>query len=47
MARIDEARSVLETLHERLPDLNDIAVARTNGLIILSLRKTSMVNSCD
>ncbi|MHA1699602.1 MAG: roadblock/LC7 domain-containing protein [Promethearchaeota archaeon] len=40
MARIDEARSVLETLHERLPDLNDIAVARTNGLIILSLRKT-------
>ena len=40
MSRIDEARALLEDLHTKVPDLNDLAIARTNGLIILALRKT-------
>ncbi|MBD3188694.1 hypothetical protein GF325_17840 [Candidatus Bathyarchaeota archaeon] len=40
MSRIEEAKSLLEKLHERLPDIQDIAISRTNGLVILSLRKT-------
>lgn len=40
MSRIDEATELLESLQERVPDLNDLAIARTNGLIILSLRKS-------
>ena len=40
MSRIDEAQKILEELHVRVPDLNDLAIARTNGLIVLSLRKT-------
>ncbi|MHA1732298.1 MAG: hypothetical protein ACTSU5_10155 [Promethearchaeota archaeon] len=40
MSRLDEAKELLESLHSRVPDINDLAIARTNGLIILSLRKT-------
>jgi uncharacterized protein len=40
MSRLDEARKLLNDLHSRVPDLNDLAIARTNGLIIMSLRKT-------
>ena len=40
MSRVDEARQLLQDLHARAPDFNDLAIARTNGLIILSLRKT-------
>ncbi|MHA1684476.1 MAG: roadblock/LC7 domain-containing protein [Promethearchaeota archaeon] len=40
MSRLDEARGLLEKLHERLPDIQDLAISRTNGLLILSLRKT-------
>lgn len=40
MSRIEEAKSLLEKLNERLPDIQDIAISRTNGLVILSLRKT-------
>ena len=40
LSRMDEAGKLLEDLHHRAPDLNDLAIARTNGLIILSLRKT-------
>ncbi len=40
MSRLDEAKVLLEDLHSRVPDVNDLAIARTNGLIILSLRKT-------
>ncbi len=40
MSRLDEAKTLLEQLHSRVPDLNDLAIARTNGLVILSLRKT-------
>ena len=38
--RIDEARKILEDLQARVSDVNDLAIARTNGLIILSLRKS-------
>lgn len=40
MSRIDEAQKLLENLQDRAPDLVELAIARTNGLIILSLRKT-------
>ena len=40
MSRIDEARKILEDLQARVSDVNDLAIARTNGLIILSLRKS-------
>ncbi len=39
MSRADEAQKILEQLPERLPDVQDIAIARTNGLVIMSLRK--------
>ena len=40
MSRLDDARKILEDLHSKVPDLNDLAIARTNGLVILALRKT-------
>jgi len=40
MSRIEEARKLLENLQDRVPDLVEMAIARTNGLIILSLRKS-------
>lgn len=40
MSRMDEAQTVLEELHNRSSDLMDLAIARTNGLVILSLRNT-------
>ena len=40
MSRLDDAKEILEKLHDRVPDLQDLAIARTNGLIVLSLRKT-------
>ena len=40
MSRIDEAKTLLESLQDRAPDLVELAIARTNGLIILSLQKT-------
>lgn len=40
MSRMDEAKALLEDLQNRASDLIDLAIARTNGLIILSLRKT-------
>ena len=40
LSRIEEAKVLLEDLHEKLPDLQDMAIARTNGLVILSLQKT-------
>ena len=39
MSRIDEAKELLEALQARVPDINDLAIARTNGLIIYTLRK--------
>lgn len=41
MSRLDDAKKLLEQLHARAPDINDIALCRTNGLNILSLRKTT------
>ena len=40
MAKIDEARQLLDDLQSRVTDINDIAITRTNGLNILSLRKS-------
>ena len=38
MSRMDEAKVLLEDLHSRVAELDDIAIARTNGLVIYSLR---------
>ncbi|MCF2138678.1 MAG: roadblock/LC7 domain-containing protein [Candidatus Lokiarchaeota archaeon] len=40
MSRLEEAKKILEELHDRAPDLEELALARTNGLIIVSLRKS-------
>lgn len=40
MSRLDEAKKLLEDLQIRVPDLNDLAIARTNGLVVMSLRKS-------
>ncbi|TFH27402.1 MAG: roadblock/LC7 domain-containing protein, partial [Promethearchaeota archaeon] len=45
MSRIDEAKILLESLQDRAPDLLELAIARTNGLIILSLQKTTNQDS--
>ncbi|GAB4321335.1 MAG: hypothetical protein Kow0069_25560 [Promethearchaeota archaeon] len=41
MSRLDEAKRILMELHDRVADINDVAIARTNGLVILSLRKSA------
>ncbi|MBD3351450.1 MAG: hypothetical protein GF364_08180 [Candidatus Lokiarchaeota archaeon] len=43
LSRIDEATNLLDDLQQRVPDLNDLAIARTNGLIIVSLLKSISV----
>ncbi|WP_457557264.1 roadblock/LC7 domain-containing protein [Candidatus Harpocratesius sp.] len=40
MSRLEEAKKILEELHNRAPDLEELALVRTNGLIIISLRKS-------
>ena len=39
MGRVEEATLLLDSLQERVPDLVDLAIVRTNGLIILSKQK--------
>ncbi|MCK4796609.1 MAG: roadblock/LC7 domain-containing protein, partial [Spirochaetes bacterium] len=41
MSRLDEATKLLDTLQERAPDLMDLAIVRTNGLVILSKLKVT------
>jgi predicted regulator of Ras-like GTPase activity (Roadblock/LC7/MglB family) len=41
MSRLDEATKLLDTLQERVPDLMDLAITRTNGLVILSKLKVT------
>ena len=41
MSRIEEATKLLDALQERAPDLMDLAIARTNGLVILSKLKVT------
>ena len=40
MSRIDEARALLESLNSRVSDFKNLAIARTNGLIIATLNKS-------
>ena len=40
MSKIDDAKKLLESLNERVSDFTNLAIARTNGLIIASLNKT-------
>jgi predicted regulator of Ras-like GTPase activity (Roadblock/LC7/MglB family) len=41
MSKIDEATKMLQNLQQRVPDINDIAITRTNGLMIIALRKNT------
>jgi predicted regulator of Ras-like GTPase activity (Roadblock/LC7/MglB family) len=41
MSKIDEAKKLLEDLQARLPEISDLAIARTNGLIIYTLQKVA------
>ncbi len=41
MSKIDEAKKLLEDLQARVPDISDLAIARTNGLIIYTLQKVA------
>ncbi|OLS12517.1 MAG: regulator protein [Promethearchaeota archaeon CR_4] len=41
MSKIDEAKKLLEDLQGRVPDISDLAIARTNGLIIYTLQKVA------
>ncbi len=41
MSKIDEAKKLLEDLQSRVPDISDLAIARTNGLIIYTLQKVA------
>lgn len=45
MSRLDEAKTILENLQSRLPDINDLAIARTNGLIITSLSRVTSTDN--
>ena len=40
MSKIDDAKKLLESLNDRVADFTNLAIARTNGLIIASLNKT-------
>jgi predicted regulator of Ras-like GTPase activity (Roadblock/LC7/MglB family) len=40
LSRTDDAKKILDKLIERVPDLSDLAIARTNGLIILALKRS-------
>ena len=40
VSKIDEAQKLLENLQSKISDINDLAIARTNGLIIYSVRKS-------
>lgn len=42
MSKISEAHQLLDTLQERAPDLIELAIVRTNGLVILSKRKANI-----
>ncbi len=41
MSKIDEAKKLLEDLQARVPDISDLAIARTNGLVIYTLQKVA------
>jgi len=41
MSKIDEAKKLLEDLQGRVPDISDLAIARTNGLVIYTLQKVA------
>jgi predicted regulator of Ras-like GTPase activity (Roadblock/LC7/MglB family) len=45
MSRLDEAKAILENFQSRLPDINDLAIARTNGLIITSLSRVTSTDN--
>lgn len=40
MSRLEDAKQILEDLRNRAPDVEELALARTNGLIIVSLGKS-------
>lgn len=40
MSKIDEATKLLQSLQQRVPDINELAITRTNGLIIIALKKS-------
>jgi len=40
VSKIDEARILLENLKSKVSDVNDLAITRTNGLIIYSLKNS-------
>nr|MDO8110729.1 roadblock/LC7 domain-containing protein [Candidatus Sigynarchaeota archaeon] len=45
MSKLDDAKVILENLQTRLPDINDLAIARTNGLIIASLSRMASTDN--
>jgi len=45
MSRIDDAKVLLDKLHDRLPDVTNMAICRTNGLIIYALQKSGTEDS--